>query len=149
VQEGSTCHVSFYQGTIGATAYHPESSRPKPRESADDIVAMIESALDHYKAAKSRIDAMDSGSVIPLDEVEVRNNLERLGITAAQRHVLSLVFEGWPNELIAKELGVTGATVRAHLSHARKKLGLTRGECLAPAVLGMSARDLMMRSLID
>ena len=47
------------------------------------------------------------------------------GLTPRERQVLSLVSNGLGNEAIATELGITAHTVRKHVSHTLRKLGVT------------------------
>jgi len=93
--------------------------------------------------------AIDHGEAIPLDEALVRENLQRAGVTEAERRVLSYLLEDWPNDQIAAELGTKQGTVRTHLAHVRQKLGLTRSESITQAILGIEARDLIIKALID
>lgn len=46
-------------------------------------------------------------------------------LSAREEDVLRLVGEGLPNKLIARRLGVTERTVKAHLTHVFERLGVT------------------------
>jgi DNA-binding NarL/FixJ family response regulator len=46
-------------------------------------------------------------------------------LTAREREVLSLVAKGLPNKLIARELGITEKTVKAHLTTVFQRIGVT------------------------
>ncbi len=56
-----------------------------------------------------------------------RARTERTGsvLTSKQREVLELVAEGHPNRLVAKRLGVSEKTVKAHLTQIYAALGVT------------------------
>jgi DNA-binding CsgD family transcriptional regulator len=65
-------------------------------------------------------------------------------LTVQERRTLVLVAAGLPNREIARRMGVATCTVRKHLEHAYRKLGVTnrlaaavavRGQLLAPADL--------------
>lgn len=45
-------------------------------------------------------------------------------LTAREREVLGLLAEGWPNRQIANRMGITEATVKAHLTHVFQSLGV-------------------------
>ncbi len=47
------------------------------------------------------------------------------GLTARERQVLVLVSNGLGNVAIATELGITAHTVRKHVSHTLRKLGIS------------------------
>jgi len=126
----------------------PLPKQRKPKEGSVDVLDALKKAIEDYRYLRQRVRAIDDGSVIPIDENQMRENLERAGVTKSERRVLSYVFEGWPNAQIAAEIGIKQATVRAHLSHARKKLGIARSESLAPALLGLDGRNLIIKSLI-
>jgi DNA-binding NarL/FixJ family response regulator len=46
-------------------------------------------------------------------------------LTGREREVLSLVARGLPNKLIARELGITEKTVKAHLTTVFQRIGVT------------------------
>lgn len=50
---------------------------------------------------------------------------EASDLTVKQREVLLLVAEGLPNRLVAKRLGVSEKTVKAHLTQIYASLGVT------------------------
>lgn len=55
----------------------------------------------------------------------VRSPARRANLSAREREVLVLVARGTPNRLIAKELFVSEATVKTHLTHIFDKLGVS------------------------
>lgn len=55
----------------------------------------------------------------------VRSPTRRAHLSAREREVLLLVACGTPNRLIAKELFVSEATVKTHLTHIFEKLGVS------------------------
>jgi DNA-binding NarL/FixJ family response regulator len=46
-------------------------------------------------------------------------------LTPREREVLTLICRGRPNKLIARELGISEKTVKAHVGHVLAKLGVT------------------------
>jgi DNA-binding CsgD family transcriptional regulator len=56
-------------------------------------------------------------------------------LSPREREVLVLVARGFTSPAIAKRLGLTTATVRTHVEHVRKKLGVrTRSQAVARAL---------------
>lgn len=45
-------------------------------------------------------------------------------LTPREREILSLIAQGWSNKLIARELDVAVGTIKVHVKHILKKLGL-------------------------
>jgi len=59
------------------------------------------------------------------------------GLTPREREILDLIARGYSNKLIARELDVAVGTVKVHVKHLLKKLGLkTRVEAAVWAVQG-------------
>lgn len=59
-------------------------------------------------------------------------------LSASERRVLTLVAQGATNREVAEELYVTVDTVRKHLQHAYRKLGVTNRTAAALRMRGMS-----------
>ena len=70
------------------------------------ILRMLEPALGRLMRAKSRLDA-------------------HTALSGSERRVLELVASGASNREVAEGLSVTVATVRKHLEHSYRKLGVT------------------------
>jgi two-component system nitrate/nitrite response regulator NarL len=65
-------------------------------------------------------------------------SLDQAGLTAREREILDLIAEGLSNKLIARELDVAVGTVKVHVKHLLKKLGLrSRVEAAVWAVKGL------------
>jgi DNA-binding NarL/FixJ family response regulator len=47
------------------------------------------------------------------------------GLSEREREVLAMVARGLPNKLIARELGISEKTVKAHLTRIFHRLGVT------------------------
>ena len=60
-------------------------------------------------------------------------------LSIAERRVLDLVAAGWSNQEVAGRLCVTVATVRKHLEHIYRKLGVSNRTAAAAAASGRSA----------
>lgn len=85
--------------------------------SAEEVVCGIRSAAE-------------GGS--PLDPRAARSLLEAKsapdplgGLSAREREVLGLLLEGLPNKLIARRLGISEKTVKAHLTSVFRTIGVT------------------------
>jgi two-component system nitrate/nitrite response regulator NarL len=64
-------------------------------------------------------------------------SIEQAGLTAREREILNLIAQGLSNKLIARELDVAVGTVKVHVKHLLKKLGLkSRVEAAVWAVKG-------------
>ena len=60
---------------------------------------------------------------------------DQAGLTPREREILDLIAQGYSNKLIARELDVAVGTVKVHVKHLLKKLGLkTRVEAAVWAV---------------
>ncbi len=55
----------------------------------------------------------------------VKQRLCELALTSRQRQVFKLIIQGRPNKLIARDLGVTESTVKAHVKPILKALNVT------------------------
>ena len=101
-------------GPIGAAAYIPKSTP------ADDIVAAIRTVLDGDVWLPP---AMVAGHAeLKPDEAEVAARVALL--TPQQFRVLTMIAEGLLNKQIAYDLGVSEATVKAHMTAIMRKLGV-------------------------
>jgi DNA-binding CsgD family transcriptional regulator len=63
----------------------------------------------------------------------------RTSLTPKKRHALDLLLTGWPNKVIAYELGVAEATVKAHVGAVIRKLQV-RNSAQVIAVAGRLER---------
>ncbi len=69
-------------------------------------------------------------------EAWVRSCAQGPSLTAAQRRVLALVRDGLTNRQIARELGISEATVRTHLQNAYEALGVNNRVAAVAAAFG-------------
>jgi DNA-binding NarL/FixJ family response regulator len=98
---------------IGASGYIPKSSTAEQMRSA--IRAVLE----------GEVWVPDSLDLNGTDDREVSELIQRLQtLTPQQNKVLSMLGEGLLNKQIAYELGVSEATVKAHVSAVLLKLGV-------------------------
>jgi DNA-binding NarL/FixJ family response regulator len=61
---------------------------------------------------------------VPVAAVEEAEDVPASRLTARELEVLRLLRDGLPNKTIARQLGITEATVKAHLSSAFQRLGV-------------------------
>ncbi len=85
---------------------------------------------EHFRLRCLRL---DNEAVVIADPIAVTDKTEQL--TPREREVLTLVAQGLSSPKIAERLGVSAATVRTHVEHARGRLGAsTRAEAVLRAV---------------
>jgi DNA-binding CsgD family transcriptional regulator len=73
--------------------------------------------------------------------------LRALGLTERQAQVLRLIAIGRPSSAIAGELGISHGTVRKHLEHLYRRLGVTtRGAAAAAAWAGAEAQGAVVEN---
>jgi DNA-binding NarL/FixJ family response regulator len=94
----------------GAVGYLLKDATPAELESGIRAAARGESPL-HPRAAKALLSA-----AVRSDPVA--------GLSAREREVLGLLVEGLPNKLIARRLGISEKTVKAHLTSVFRAIGV-------------------------
>lgn len=99
----------------GASAYIPKST------SGDDIITAIRSVLDGDVWLPHRLMGGNNVALKP-DEADVAARIASL--TPQQFRVLTMIAEGLLNKQIAYDLGVSEATVKAHMTAIMRKLGV-------------------------
>jgi DNA-binding NarL/FixJ family response regulator len=98
----------------GASAYIPKSSP------GEDIVAAIRAVLDGDVWLPPTL--VGAAAELPPDEAAVAAQVATL--TPQQFRVMTMIAEGLLNKQIAWELGVSEATVKAHMTAIMRKLGV-------------------------
>jgi FixJ family two-component response regulator len=112
---GSTLPIIFLTGyhdipaTVQAIKAGADDFLTKPVAS-EDLFRAIEQALAHHRTLRDLKDKLDS----------VRARLGRL--TPREREVFELVVRGDPNKQIARALGCTARTVKAHRHRVMEKM---------------------------
>lgn len=94
----------------GAVGYLLKDATPAELESGIRAAARGESPL-HPRAAKALLSAAVRGDPVA-------------GLSAREREVLGLLVEGLPNKLIARRLGISEKTVKAHLTSVFRAIGV-------------------------
>lgn len=97
----------------GATGYIPKSS------SAETIV----DAIRHVRDGEIWLPPAMGASTAPLKDDEAQIAARIAELTPQQFRVLAMIAEGLLNKQIAYELGVSEATVKAHMTAIMRKLG--------------------------
>ena len=95
----------------GAVGYLLKDADPAELERAVRAAARGEAPLDP-RAGRALLQDRASGS--PLD-----------GLSEREREVLAMVARGLPNKLVARELGISEKTVKAHLTSVYRTIGVT------------------------
>ncbi|WP_049621291.1 response regulator transcription factor [Frateuria defendens] len=98
----------------GAAAYIPKSTP------GEGIVAAIRAVLDGDEWLPPHL--IGGGAELKRDEAEVAVRIASL--TPQQFRVLTMIAEGLLNKQIAYDLGVSEATVKAHMTVIMRKLGV-------------------------
>jgi FixJ family two-component response regulator len=112
---GSTLPIIFITGnpdvptTVRAIKAGADDFLIKPVAS-DDLISAIEQALAHHRTLRDLKDKLDS----------VRARVGRL--TPREREVFELVVRGEPNKQIARAIGCTERTVKAHRHNVMEKM---------------------------
>jgi len=96
----------------GATAYVPKSA---PRQTLIDALRAIVAGGSY----------MPAEVLAALRETHEEPDAARSDLTLRQRRVLDLLSEGMSNKRIARSLGISEITVKAHVSSIFRKLGVT------------------------
>ncbi len=118
---------------INQAAGSTEAADPCLRHRRERAAALHNSALNFFHSAMSLIGVMAAASPTARDpDAPVREHTRAsetvarsvAALTLQQRRVLSLLTGGLPNKLIAHELGVTEATVKAHVSQVLQKFNV-------------------------
>lgn len=99
----------------GALAYVPKSS------ASEEIVQAIRTVLDGDVWLPHQL-LGDGGAELKPDEAEIASRVASL--TPQQFRVLTMIAEGLLNKQIAYDLGVSEATVKAHMTSIMRKLGV-------------------------
>lgn len=108
-------HVLHKAMTYGASAYIPKSS--SPAQISEALKAVI--AGDVWLPQDLKQAVLEKGSP---EESELISNISEL--TQQQYRVLSCLVEGMLNKQIAHDMGITEATVKAHMTAIFRKLGV-------------------------
>jgi DNA-binding NarL/FixJ family response regulator len=95
----------------GAAGYLLKDAEPAELERAIRAAARGEAPLDP-KAARALLSAR-------------AERAPAAGLSTREREVLSMVAEGLPNKLIARRLGISEKTVKAHLTSVYRQIGVT------------------------
>ncbi|MCP9485152.1 MAG: response regulator transcription factor [Gaiellaceae bacterium MAG52_C11] len=98
----------------GAAGYLLKNAQPRELARAVRAAHAGETLLDPIVAARLVETLAAAGEEEPLDR-----------LTSREREVLILIGRGFPNKLIARELGLSEKTVKTHVSHVLAKLGVT------------------------
>ena len=68
-------------------------------------------------------------------------------ITERQRQVIELIADGCSNEEVARRLGISPRTAKAHSDVLRQKLGCTRRRQIPSAYRSLTGKDPLPKSL--
>ena len=112
IEDGNT--ISRAMGH-GASGYIPKSCSPQ----------QIHDALNAMLNGNRWVPEEFRNSLTPLDNEEKDLAAKIATLTPQQYRVLCHLREGWLNKQIGYELGVTEATIKAHISAIFRKLGIS------------------------
>jgi DNA-binding NarL/FixJ family response regulator len=95
----------------GAVGYLLKDAEP------DELARALEAAA----RGESPLDPRAAGAVLSAR----RSAAPALELSEREREVLLMVAEGLPNKLIARDLGISEKTVKAHLTSVFRRIGVT------------------------
>jgi len=121
----------------GASAYIPKST------SGEDIVAAIRAVLDGDVWLPHSL--LGDGDGLKPDEAAAAAQIATL--TPQQFRVMTMLAEGLLNKQIAWELGVSEATVKAHMTTIMRKLGVSNRTQVALIASQLAVEPGTMQSL--
>ena len=99
----------------GSSGFIPKSSSP----------STIKEAIEHVIDGESWVPSSVRQNLRRIDNEERDLATKVAALTPQQYRVLCFLREGWLNKQIAYEIGVTEATVKAHITAIFKKLGVS------------------------
>jgi DNA-binding NarL/FixJ family response regulator len=107
----------------GAIGYLLKDVEPAELVRGVRAAARGESPLDP-KAARSLLSSRSPGAVGPPEQAS-RPERTRVELTPREAEVLALLRQGLANKQIARSLGISQATVKAHLTSVFQRIGVT------------------------
>ncbi|AFL76062.1 two-component system response regulator NarL [Thiocystis violascens] len=99
----------------GADGYLLKDMEPKA------ILEMLRSAMHGRLAISTQLTELLARA---LRDSPLPRDPDAAGLTPREREILDLIAQGWSNKLIARELDLAVGTVKVHVKHLLKKLGL-------------------------
>ena len=132
-------HVARRALAHGAAAYIPKST------SSEDIVQAIHAVLDGDVWLPHQLLGGNAG--LKPDEADIAARIAAL--TPQQFRVLTMIAEGLLNKQIAYDLGVSEATVKAHMTAIMRKLGVNNRTQVALAASQLAVEPGTMQPLPD
>jgi DNA-binding NarL/FixJ family response regulator len=115
-------HVGNLDSVVTAYRAFPQllHSLARDNESRDNLAVILEQARDHAHARQSGVPV-----------VRAESGSRTSGLSRREQDVLDLVCRGLPNKEIARVLYITEGTVKAHVHHIFRKLGVkSRAEAI-------------------
>lgn len=99
----------------GADGYLLKDMEPKA------ILEMLRDAMHGRLAISTQLTELLARA---LRDSPLPRDPDAAGLTPREREILDLIAQGWSNKLIARELDLAVGTVKVHVKHLLKKLGL-------------------------
>ena len=90
-----------------------------------DMHALSGEGLQHHTSAKEQRPTPLRRPATCLEQLHERAALTARDFTPRQLDVLRLLCEGLPNKVISARLDISAGTVKIHMSHILRKLGVT------------------------
>jgi len=127
-EEASTINRAMGHGACG---YIPKSCSPQTIHTA------IHTMLDGNRWVPDEV----RGSLTPVNSEEKDLAAKIATLTPQQYRVLCYLREGWLNKQIGYELGITEATIKAHITAIFRKLGISNRTQAVIMLSKMSLKD--------
>ena len=90
-----------------------------------DVHALSEEGLQQQTPAREKPPVQLRQPATCLERLHERPVLSARDFTPRELDVLRLLCEGLPNKVISARLGISPGTVKIHISHILRKLGVT------------------------
>lgn len=87
----------------------------------EDILGMLREAMRGRLVISPRLTERLARA---LRDTAVPKDPDQSDLTPREREILDLLAQGWSNKLIARELDIAVGTIKVHVKHILKKLGL-------------------------
>ncbi|WP_111641302.1 two-component system response regulator NarL [Marinimicrobium alkaliphilum] len=90
----------------------------------EELLEQIEKALSGKMVLSESVTRVLANAIRQPDQRPRQNSAQLDGLTGREREILKLIAKGLSNKLIARELDISDGTVKVHVKHLLKKLGL-------------------------
>lgn len=90
----------------------------------EELLEQIEKALSGKMVLSESVTRVLANAIRQPTQLSRQDSGKLDGLTGREREILNLIAKGLSNKLIARELDISDGTVKVHVKHLLKKLGL-------------------------